>query len=221
MRGVLSLISGGRLRAGRRRLNAACHPRDREFGEVLNEVRRLGLAGKYFTPDQFADNLAERLGITIKLIYPDEREASLYRALRARYGFAAGLHYFPDRKLALIEIPSSFEGVARLMLAFHELSHLAAGHPIAKHRILHDARGSETLSKADEEPFKLPVQLARREAPAPELCELDADLRARDILRCAIYGHKVYDRDEHFLALKEHWFPRPKIVPTVLRNLFS
>ena len=195
------------------------HPRDRSFGEILEELRLLGLAGKYFTPGEYADALAEYLDITIHLLYPDDRNSPFYQALRSRYKSAAGLRYVPEHRLAIIEVPESFEGISKLVLVFHELSHIAAGHPIPDDRIATESRasGSDRLGQQDFDQIR---GVARREPPRPELRELDADLRARDLLRASIYGPAVYDRVEQFVATEDRSFPRPTITPSAFRNLF-
>lgn len=219
MRSPATLLSDMRKAPGRQK--PARDPRKRSFAEILEELRLLGLAGCYFTPQQYAHELAKYLGIAIVLIFPDDRDAEYYRAYRARYGSAAGLRYVPEHKLALIEVPESFEGLARLMLAFHEMSHLAAGHYIPDDRTVTDPLGSMHRTQPIVEGHQPSFALSLRAAPARHLHELDAELRARDVLLAAVYGPRIYDRQEHLAGLSESRFPRPTLRPAALRNLFG
>lgn len=206
----------------------ACHPNERSVGELLEELRRLGLAGRFFVPRDYADALERALGITIHIIEPEDTDADLYKALRRRYDLAAGLTYIPECWLAIIVVPQSFQGITRLMLLFHELSHLAAGHPMPERRVIYEAGGEGDHTKGTERTeetqrsgfYEPPFILSRRESPPPELCELDADLRARTVCRASIYGVRIYDRAEQYLGLTDHRFPWPTVTPSNFGDLF-
>ncbi len=140
--------------------------------------------------DEYVRSLGTELGVEIEVIQADEKA---HEDLEVRLGRApqiAEMLYDAEADRALIYIPSHVceDGFLYFKSLYHEMSHLAAGHPI----LVADSSG---------ELWWPPRRLARR-TPGADLDsnEDEANLRAEWSLMLGVMGRKMYDRDRNFSA---------------------
>lgn len=109
---------------------------DRErpsLADFRAELAALGLLGRGFTPEAYAVALGDRLGIEIVIAeYPDSASA-LMLGEATREGNLAEVAYNADRNEAVVLVRESlklYPWPTHELQLYHELSHLAAGHPL-------------------------------------------------------------------------------------------
>ncbi len=158
--------------------------------EFQGELALLGLSGREFVPREYAEILGEKLGIEITIcVLPDDHYPELTLKM-ARAGKVAELSYSEDLLSATILVPSSLPSIVRTLSVYHELGHVAAGHP------LEVWEGGTRTNQLEG----VPRRLARR-PPVEDraLCEQEADLRAvYSLLAGSLgsknhYAQKIYD----------------------------
>lgn len=139
---------------------------DRErpsLADFRAELAALDLRGSGFTPEDYAAALGNRLGIEIIIAeYPDAR-SPLIRGDAAREGNLAEVAYNADLNEAVVLVRESLKRYpwpAHELQVYHELSHLAAGHPL---RVQKRGRAATVLEG-------LGVRLAQR-PPKGDLAE--------------------------------------------------
>lgn len=182
-------------------------PERRVLAETLDELKVLGLSGRTFEPEEFAAALASYLTLDIKISSFADPSYPLLRKHMESMGVIAAVFHSADHSTAWVLIPDGITGIPRRKVIYHELVHLAAGHPIWPKHLLHEERMSVLH---EDQPYNPPNRLARREPPQDRIsCENDADLRAEALLKASVYGHKAADRPEHWCAIKDHDFPLP------------
>ena len=119
------------------------------------ELATLGLLGVRFTPEAYAAALGNRLEIEITIAeYPDA-QSTLMGSEAAREGNLAEIAYNADRNEAVVLVRESLKRYpwpSYELQVYHELSHLAAGHPL---RVAKRGRASEIFQS-------LGTRLARR-----------------------------------------------------------
>jgi hypothetical protein len=91
------------------------------------ELLELELSGKTFGPRDYALALERRLGIRIVLEMMNDGQHPEFLRRLALSGRLAETHYLPDRRAAVVLLPSSLPPLVLALAALHELSHLAAG----------------------------------------------------------------------------------------------
>ena len=95
--------------------------------EFQEELAILGLSGRRFVPNDYADALGDHLDISINIhVIPDAwyPELSRRRAISGRLG---ELRYSEQLTLAAIFVPGSLPPLVSTLTILHELGHLAAG----------------------------------------------------------------------------------------------
>ena len=91
------------------------------------ELAVLGLSGKRFGVEEYADALGDYLGISVRIhVVPDIWYPEVSRCL-ASSGRLAELHYSEELRLAAIIAPGSLPPLVLALAVLHELGHLAAG----------------------------------------------------------------------------------------------
>lgn len=184
------------------------------FAEFLSELKILRLAGRTFDIKQYAQRLADCLGLIIKVVGCDDVAYPLLRAQLAFHGIGGGLFFEPQERTSWIVVPGSLDPMAQVLVAYHELGHIAGGHPFERRYLLRDDEGGESyghlLRLRPDGMWEPRLRLARRKPPAePEpnetlrACEEEANLRARYALKAGLYGEEIYYRDEFFFAVKD------------------
>ena len=158
--------------------------------EFQAELVLLGLSGREFGPREYAEALGEKLGIQITIcVLPDQHYPELTREM-AQAGKVAELSYSEDPPGVVILAPSSLPPMVRTLSVYHELGHVAAGHPL---EVWEGGARTDQLRH-------VPQRLARR-PPVEDrgLCEQEADLRAAYSLLAGslgprnYYAEKMYD----------------------------
>src|ERR671913_1665011 len=95
--------------------------------EFQEELAILGLSGRRFVPNDYADALGDHLDISINIhVIPDAGYPELPRRL-AISGRLGGLRYSEQLTLAAIFVPGSLPPLVSTLTILHELGHLAAG----------------------------------------------------------------------------------------------
>jgi hypothetical protein len=95
--------------------------------DFQEELALLGLSGRRFVPEDYADALGDYLGISINIhVIPDEWYPELSRRL-AISGRLGELRYSEQLTLAAIFVPGSLPPLVSTLTILHELGHLAAG----------------------------------------------------------------------------------------------
>lgn len=172
------------------------------YNEFAAELVVLGLAGVTFGPDEYAQALARYIGARIDVVDLNDLDYPLLRRALVSLGISGGLFYEPDARRIWIIVPSSLGERERTKLIYHELAHLAAGHPMRQEHVLRaDPRPARQPEPLWEPDFR---RLSQRLPPEePALSEAEADLRARYALRAGSYGPAIYEREEYFLGLRD------------------
>ncbi len=129
------------------------------------ELAGLGLLGRRFGPVEYASALEEALGVRISLEeFPDVSFALAGRELLEE-GTLAEVFYGEATREALVLVRESLKmrpWPAYELAVYHELSHLAAGHPV---KVRAEARGGRRRLRA------LPVAVARSGPRSGEAAE--------------------------------------------------
>jgi hypothetical protein len=158
--------------------------------EFQAELALLGLSGREFGPREYAEILGEKLEMQITIcVLPEDHYPELTHKM-ARAGKVAELSYTEDFMGAVILMPSSLPAIVRTLSVYHELGHVAAGHPVEVWE------GGAKTGRLEH----VPRRLARR-PPVEDrrLCEQEADLRAVYSLLAGslgarnYYAEKMYD----------------------------
>ena len=155
--------------------------------DYLAEVPDLNLS-RIANADEYAKSLGLKLGIEIEVVRLGTKVHKDVETQLGRAPQVAEMLYDAEAGRALICIPPYVgeDDFLYFKFLYHELSHLAAGHPIP-------------AAGAPGELWWPPKRLARK-APGADLTrnEVEADLRAEWTLMFAIMGRKIYDRERHF-----------------------
>lgn len=154
--------------------------------EFQEELVVLGLSGKKFSPEDYAEALEQHLGVKISLcVFSDEDHPELKQAL-VRSGKVAECCYSREQKAAAVLVPASLPLLARTLALYHELGHLAAG--------------DLTIKLSENSPEALALRLACKPPLSDEeLREREAGLRAQYALlagslgAASPYAEKTYD----------------------------
>lgn len=134
------------------------------------ELVELGLSGKRFGPEEYAEALGRHLGIRVRLQYlKDAYHPGLSKEL-AFSGRLAETLCFAELREALVLIPGGLPSPAKEMTAFHELAHLAAGDHL-------ESSGGRALA-------------SRKPSDSEEAREREADLRAAYALSAGSLGRE-------------------------------
>lgn len=175
---------------------------------VLQDLKRLGLAGRYFGPLHLARCLETRLDTRIRIAVIEDLDHPLLRRNLLYGGIRGGLLYVPETKTATVLVPSSANPVEWAETTYHELSHIMAGHPLP-------VRGFEE-GGCEARLWLPPRRLSRRPVPrelasarkvsdlGPKLLarfEGEADLMAEYLLLAGAYGPDIYRQEETLLGL--------------------
>jgi hypothetical protein len=139
------------------------------FSAFLEELELLRLKGRCFGPSEYAHALATYLGIQIGIEIVDDTEDPRSARWLVKAGHTACLWYDQRSGAVRIFVLGSLPPLEMTAAVYHELGHLAAGHPLACYGPNGTASGRKTV---------LSKRLARR-APAarPIIMEREARLR--------------------------------------------
>jgi hypothetical protein len=163
--------------------------------EFQEELAILGLSGRRFEPEDYADALGDYLNISIAVhVIPDSWYPELSRQL-AISGLLGELRYSEQMNMAAIFVPGSLPPLVLTLTILHELGHLAAGDLLIEPDDQHDEETEFTTL-----PLKKGKKLARGNPFAEEsLREREANLRASYALFAGClgdenpYAHDMYD----------------------------
>ncbi len=107
------------------------HTRLVTFSAFLEELEILGLKGRCFGPSEYAHALAAYLDIQIGIEVVDDAEDPRSARGFVEAGYTACLWYDERSGLARIFVLGSLPALEITAAVYHELGHLAAGHPLA------------------------------------------------------------------------------------------
>lgn len=139
------------------------------FPTFLEELEILGMKGSRFGPRGYAHALASYLGVQISVeIVDDASDPRLARGF-VKAGQTACLWYDQQAETVRIFVLGSLPPVEMTAAVYHELGHLAAGHPLAYYGPDNDVSYRKKV---------LTKRLASRlPATSPDAMEREADLR--------------------------------------------
>jgi hypothetical protein len=140
------------------------------FPAFLEELEILGLKGKCFGPNEYAQALAAYLGIHIRIEIVDDAGDPRWTRGFVRVGYTACLWYDEQSGAARIFVLGSLPPLEMTAAVYHELGHLAAGHPLGCYGPGGTASGSKKV---------LPRRLARR-TPAGKTVTMEREARLRE-----------------------------------------
>jgi hypothetical protein len=140
------------------------------FSAFLEELEMLGLKGKCFGPSEYAHALAAYLGIQIRIEIVDDAEDPRWTRGFVEAGHTACLWYDERSGTARIYVLGSLPPLEMTAAVYHELGHLAAGHPLACYGSDGTASGSKKV---------LPRKVARR-VPAGKTVTIEREARLRE-----------------------------------------
>lgn len=155
------------------------------------ELALLGLSGKEYGPEEYAEALGAYLGISIAVhVIPDLQYPELSHRL-ASAGRMGEIRYSEELGIAVIIVPGSLPSLVSVLTVFHELGHLAAGDLLIEPNIVLDSAtpenaGTDAFATVRIEQGK---RLARGFPFALEnLREREANLRASYALTAGCLG---------------------------------
>jgi hypothetical protein len=140
------------------------------FSAFLEELEVLGLKGKSFGPSEYAHALAAYLGIQIGIEFVDDAEDPRSARGFVSAGHTACLWYDQRLEAVRIFVLGSLPPLEMTAAVYHELGHLAAGHPLACYGPDGTASGRRTV---------LSKKLARR-VPAAKTITMEREARLRE-----------------------------------------
>jgi hypothetical protein len=158
--------------------------------EFQEELANLGLSGRRFEPEDYADALGDYLDISITVhVIPDSWYPELSRLL-ALSGRLGELRYSEPMNLAVILVPGSLPPLVLTLTILHELGHLAAGDLLIEPDDQPDDEDLDPYGTTFETlPLKKGKKLARGYPFAREsLREREANLRASYALFAGCLG---------------------------------
>jgi hypothetical protein len=158
--------------------------------EFQEELANLGLSGRRFEPEDYADALGDYLDISITVhVIPDSWYPELSRLL-ALSGRLGELRYSEPMNLAVILVPGSLPPLVLTLTILHELGHLAAGDLLIEPDDQPDEDDLDPYGATFETlPLKKGKKLARGYPFAREsLREREANLRASYALFAGCLG---------------------------------
>lgn len=161
------------------------------------ELRVLGLYGRPFGWEEYRDRLAVHLGIEIRVVFVDEDQNAVLHMVLAQEGSPGLVKRDEETGDALVLVLASLDDLARTLVVFHELSHVAGGHPVPT-----DESAGASPDGGAAEFWDPPMSVLGGPAPRDEdLCERDARLRAELALQAGLFGYDPHRTDESFFLL--------------------
>lgn len=167
--------------------------------DTMDELRTVGLTGKTFVVNEYADELARFTGLHLPVGHFPSRDNPLVAAKLRELGMVGAAIPRPSINTVYIAVPDGLTGLCYRYSAFHELMHVACAHEFEpRHCLGAEVSGWQPQNK-----------LTARESPEDfEGREYEANLRASVLVRASIYGRKMADRPEYFLGMGYSRFPR-------------
>lgn len=165
------------------------------------ELRILGLHGRPFTWEEYRDRLQDHLGIEIHVIFVGADSDPMLSMMLDQAGTSGLVLRDEETGDALVLVSAALDDLARTAVVWHELAHVAGGHPMPATKMLRYERRAAG-SQADGDYWDPPRSVLGPTAPRDEaLCERDARLRAGLALQSSLSGRDPYRADESFFLL--------------------
>lgn len=171
--------------------------------EVLPVLKKLGLAGQYYEPEDLLGVLQRRLGLELKVLTIEDQ---LWCKSMLREGVRGAIRLVEDTNRGELWIPKDLDREEYADVMFHELAHVVAAHPIP-------LRLGE---KTGQVRFWLPQKRFTNRRPPFDLaacewdahmrkqmlrwCEEDADSWAEHLRTFGAYGPRTYFRETVLFA---------------------
>lgn len=188
------------------------------FAVFVQELEILRLDNQYFGWQEYHDRLEYHLGINVHIEFVPDNTDPILNMILTQEGWP-GCTYREETGDALILVSASLDRLATSAVIYHELGHIAGGHPVPRLRVSGTAtveslprRVNETAVEYDAEHWWDPPRsvlgpTAPRDA---QYCERDARLRAEYAMLAGAYG-RDYDRsDESFFHLEDRPLEKPE-----------
>ncbi len=184
------------------------------FLDFLDELRLLGLYGRYFSWEDYRQRLEAHLGVKVRVRFPDDPLVRM-----ALLGDDLGRVYRDEETGdALVLVSGQLEEFEALEVIYHELGHVAGGHPLPRGKAVEglsmgsfDAPSLEAESEGDTRQggwWNPPRSILGPPAPRDEgYCEREATLRAEYAILAGHYGYDSDRSDESFFRMDP--LPRP------------
>lgn len=165
------------------------------------ELKVLGLHGRPFTWEEYRDRLQDRLGIEIDVIFVGADSDPMLSMMLDQTGTSGLVLRDEETGDALVLVSAALDELAATAVVWHELAHVAGGHPVPATKMLRYERRAAG-SRADQDYWDPPRSVLGPTAPRDEaLCERDARLRAALALQSSLSGRDPYRADESFFLL--------------------
>lgn len=169
--------------------------------ELLSELRTLRLAANPFTWALYRRRLEEHISAEVRILSNTRVDDPLLEAQMNLHRIDGGLIWESSGSRVWAVVPEKASMKAWIELVFHELSHVAAGHPVPPSRVLAPTRAAE-VQVDDDGYWSPPRKLARQQPTKDEgTCELEAKRRARFLSKTSVMGRALYLSDARFLGL--------------------
>jgi hypothetical protein len=184
------------------------------FLDFLDELRLLGLQGRYFSWEEYRDRLQSHLGIKVLVRFLDDPLVRM-----ALLGDDLGRVYRDEETGdALVLVSGQLEEFEVLEVIYHELGHVAGGHPLPYGNVVEGlSMGSFDVPSFDPESegdtghsgwWNPPRSVLGPTAPRDEgYCEREATMRAEFSILAGHYGYDSDRADESFFHMDP--LPRP------------
>lgn len=166
------------------------------------ELRVLGLYGRPFTWEEYRDRLQARLGIEIHVVFVGDDSDPVLRMLLDQAGTPGLVLRDEETGDALVLVSAALDELAATAVLWHELAHVAGGHPVPAANMLSHEQQAAGSQEEDRDFWDPPRSVLGPPAPRDEeICERDARLRAELAFQAALSGRDPNRTDESFFLL--------------------
>lgn len=172
--------------------------------EVFPALRKLGLAGRYYEPEDLRKVLQRRLRLELKVVTIDDQ---LWCKRMLKEGIRGSIRVIESTNRGEIWVPRDLDHEELAGVMYHELAHIVAAHPLPLRPEDEDRPGRvrfwlpERRFTSRRPPFDLAAcehSAALREGLL-RWCEADADSWAEHLRTFGAYGPRTYFRERLFL----------------------
>ena len=171
--------------------------------EVFPALKKLGLAGRYYEPEDLIAELHRRLELELKVVTVEDQ---LWCKRMLTEGVRGAIRVFENTNRGELWIPKDLDREEYADVMFHELAHVVAAHPIPLRRDDETGRARFWLPQKRFTNRRPPFDLAACEQDADlrkqllRWCEEDADSWAEHLRTFGAYGPRTYFRETVLFA---------------------
>lgn len=170
--------------------------------EVLSALKELGMAGRYYGPENLLNVLQQRLGLELKVVTVDDQ---LWCKRMLEEGVRGAIRVSENTNRADLLVPKDLDREEYADVMYHELAHVVAAHPIPLLPEAETGRVRFWLPRKRFTSREPPFDLAACERDADlrkqllRWCEVDADAWAEHLRAFGAYGPRFYLREKVLL----------------------